>query len=190
MSFIPEPIFSWVVLPLLIFFARIADVTIGTMRIVFVARGQKLIAPLLGFFEVLIWLIALTKIMQNLGNPVTYFAYGAGFAMGNFIGITLEARLAFGMCIIRTITRQDAHDVVEKLRDEGYGVTVIDANGNFGKVSVFYSVVKRSHIDHFVGIIKSYNPKAFYTIEDVRVVNEGFYPKRSSLRRRPLRKGK
>ncbi len=190
MNLISEPVFSWVVLPLLIFFARISDVTIGTMRIVFVSRGHKFAAPLLGFFEVLIWLLALAKIMQNLSNPLTYVAYGAGFAMGNYIGISLEERLAMGMCVVRIITRRDAHELVVQLRAEGYGVTVMDADGNFGKVAVFYSVIKRSCLSHFVEIIQQYNPKAFYTVEDVRFVNEGHYPQGNRIWRRPLRKGK
>lgn len=190
MPVISEPLFSWVILPLLIFVGRIADVSIGTMRIVFVSRGHKYIAPVLGFFEVLIWLLALTNIMQNLSNPLTYIAYGAGFAMGNFIGISLEERLAMGMCVVRIITRRDAHHLVEQLRLEGYGVTVMDADGNYGKVAVFYSVIKRSCLTHFVGIINKYNPKAFYTVEDVRFVNEGQYPGESRVWRRPLRKGK
>jgi len=190
MNILSEPFFSWVILPILIFFARIADVTIGTMRIVLVSRGHKYIAPLLGFCEVMIWLVALTKIMKNLANPITYVAYGAGFAMGTYIGITLEERLAMGMCVVRIITGKEAHDLVKKLRNEGYGVTVIDAEGNSGEVSVFYSVIRRACLPGFVKIIKDYNPKAFYTIEDVRFVNEGYYPLDNRIQRRPFRKEK
>ena len=82
-------IFTWVLLPILIFFARILDQSIGTMRLIFLSKGMKHIAPFLGFFEVIIWLLAIGQIMQHLDNWVCYVAYGAGFAMGNFIGITL-----------------------------------------------------------------------------------------------------
>lgn len=184
------PIFSWVILPVLIFLARIMDVTIGTLRIMFVARGHRMIAPVFGFFEVLIWLLALTRIMQNLSNPMTYLAYGAGFAAGTYIGISLEERLAMGVCIIRIITRSRADRLLDELRIEGYGVTALDAYGNSGKVAIFYSIIKRSDIPHFTELINTYNPKAFYSIEDVRFVSQGVFPSRKRVIARPLRKGK
>lgn len=183
-------IFSWVVLPLLIFFARIADVTIGTLRIMFVAKGHRFIAPFLGFCEVLIWLVALGHIMQHLSNPMTYIAYGAGFAMGNFIGISIEQKLALGVSVIRIITKRNADDLLIKLRGEGYSVTFIDAHGNKGEVAVFYSIINRSDIPKFSKIIMMYNPKAFYTIEDVRFVRNGVFPTNRRSLARPLRKGK
>jgi uncharacterized protein YebE (UPF0316 family) len=96
-----SPVFAWVILPLLIFAARICDVTLGTLRIIFVSRGKKLLAPLLGFFEVSIWLLAISQIMQNLNNPVCFLAYAGGFAMGNFVGILIEDKLAMGILVIR-----------------------------------------------------------------------------------------
>jgi uncharacterized protein YebE (UPF0316 family) len=183
-------LFTWLVLPLLIFVARVADVSIGTMRIVFVSRGHRFIAPMLGFIEVIIWLLALTRIMQNLGNPVTYIAYGAGFAAGNYLGIVLEDKLAMGVCVVRTITRRGAGALVDALRKENFGVTVIDAQGNMGRVAVFYSVLKRADVPRYVDIIHHYNPKAFYSVEDVRFVKSGIFPDRGRLLSRPLRKGK
>lgn len=174
----------------MIFLARIMDVSIGTLRIMFVARGHKLIAPLFGFFEVLIWLAALTKIMQNLSNPMTYFAYGMGFAAGTYIGITIEEKLAMGTCIIRIITRTKADQLVSALRSEGYGVTSLDAMGNGGKVAILYSIIKRADIPHFTELIQTYNPNAFYSIEDVRFVTQGSFPVRQRVLARPLRKGK
>ncbi|HDQ14052.1 MAG TPA: DUF2179 domain-containing protein [Sediminispirochaeta sp.] len=191
MSYIlSDPFFSWVVLPMLIFLARILDVSIGTLRIMFVSKGQRMLAPILGFFEVLIWLLALTRIMQNLSNPMTYIAYSAGFATGTYIGILLEEKLAMGICIIRIITRDRANQLVKVLRAEGYGVTFLEAQGNLGKVAVLYSLIKRSDIAHFTEIIHEYNPKAFYSIEDVRFVSQGVFPARRRVIARPLRKGK
>lgn len=122
-------IFSYGILPLLIFIARISDVTIGTLRIVMVSKGQKYIAPLLGFFEVLIWLITMSKIMQNVDNWVNYVAYAAGFAAGNFIGLILEEKLAMGLVQIQIITRKEASDLIAKLKASGFGVTSHDAQG-------------------------------------------------------------
>ncbi len=89
--------FNYLVLPAAIFLARICDVTIGTLRIIFVSKGNKLIAPVLGFFEVLIWIIAITRIIENLNNPFCYVAYAAGFATGNYIGLRVEEKLAVGI---------------------------------------------------------------------------------------------
>lgn len=180
--------FTWIILPLLIFCARICDVSIGTVRIIFISRGQKIIAPLLGFFEILIWLVAIGKIMQNLTNVIAYVAYAGGFAMGNFIGILIEEKLAVGMVIIRIITRKDASALIETLKSMGFGVTSIDAEGNEGPVNIVYSVLKRSDLESVIVIVEKYNPKAFYSIEDVRAVREGIFPlKRAGYGRRYLR---
>jgi uncharacterized protein YebE (UPF0316 family) len=87
---------TWVLLPLLIFMSRILDQSIGTMRLIFVSKGYRYIGPILGFFEVIIWLLAITQVLQHLNNPLSYIAYGAGFGMGNYIGIRLEEKLSIG----------------------------------------------------------------------------------------------
>jgi uncharacterized protein YebE (UPF0316 family) len=168
--------FTYIVLPLLIFLARVCDVTIGTIRIIFVSRGHKFLAPLIGFFEILIWLVAIGKIFQNLNNITCYIAYAGGFAAGNFVGICIEERLAMGTLVIRVITRKGASELITGLRSAGYGATSITAQGGSGAVSVIYSVIKRSNLDDVVAIIKKFNPKAFYSIEDVRFVSEGVFP--------------
>ncbi|MEN6456334.1 MAG: DUF5698 domain-containing protein, partial [Prolixibacteraceae bacterium] len=116
-------LFSYVILPLLIIVARISDVSFGTLRIVMVSKGQKLIAPVLGFFEVIIWLITMSKVIQNIDNWVAYVAYGLGFACGNYIGLIIEERLAVGIVRLQIITRTNADILVAKLRETGYGIT-------------------------------------------------------------------
>jgi uncharacterized protein YebE (UPF0316 family) len=175
MDFYHSDLFAFGVLPLLIFFSRIADVTIGTIRIVMVAKGQKMIAPFLGFFEVLIWLIAISQIIQHLDNWVCYFAYGAGFATGNYIGMIIEEKLAVGIVQLQIITRADAHKLIEKLKSEGYGITHQEAHGAIEEVSVIYSIIKRTDLSKVDEIIKTYNPNAFYSIADVKFVNKGLY---------------
>src|SRR5690554_1789371 len=122
-SFFDSTLFAYIILPLLIFFSRILDVTIGTIRIVMVSKGQKLWAPLLGFFEILIWLLAISRIFQNLDNWVNYIAYAGGFAVGNYIGLMLEERLAMGIVKIQIITRKNAADLIINLKKAGYGIT-------------------------------------------------------------------
>lgn len=180
--------FTYVILPILIFLARISDVTLGTMRIMFVSRGNKLLAPILGFFEILIWLMAIRQIMQNLSNPLCFIAYAAGFSVGNFIGINLEEKLAYGKIIVRIITRKEASALIQSLRNRGFGVTNIPAKGAKGKVNVIYTIIDRFRLEDVIRTINRLNPKAFYTIEDVRAVKEGIFTGKNRIFRRMMAK--
>jgi uncharacterized protein YebE (UPF0316 family) len=189
-------IVEWVIIPLLIFFARIVDVTLGTLRIVFISKGDKMIAPALGFLEVLIWLVAITQVMQNLNNVASYLAWAGGFATGNFLGLRIEQKLALGQMVVRVITVDSAHQLIERLKGHGYRLTCVDARGTRGKVNLLFMIVKRKKLTHVLDIIREYNPQAFYSIEDVRSVSDYGVPQEESERglslRRifPLRKGK
>lgn len=174
-SFFNSALFSYAILPLLIFMARICDVSIGTMRIIFVSKGKKNIAPILGFFEVLIWIIAISKIMQNLDNYINYVAYAAGFATGNFVGMIIEERLAMGIQMIRVFINEKGMDLVTILNSNGYGATTVEAHGAKEKIFLVYSIVHRNELAKVLHIINCFNPKAFYTIEDVKAVNEGIF---------------
>lgn len=182
-TFFDSDIFSYGLLPLLIFLARICDVSIGTMRIIFVSKGKKYIAPVLGFFEVLIWITAISKIMQNLDNYVNYIAYAAGFATGNYVGMIIEEKVAMGFQMIRVFTHQKGPGLVQSLNSNGFGATTVEAHGAKEKVHIIYTIVQRTELGHVLGIIDEFNPKAFYTIEDIRTVNEGIFPhrKRNSI---------
>jgi uncharacterized protein YebE (UPF0316 family) len=171
---------TWVILPILIFFARIIDVTLGTLRIIFVSRSMKRLAVLVGFFESLIWLIAISQIVQNLSNVATYLAFAAGFAAGNFVGIYLEGKIAVGLLCVRAITRDDATKLMDYLKSSNYGVTIFSARGVQGRVRLLYLVIKRRELNQLLDIIRAHDPKAFITIEDVRAVNEGYFPHTSS----------
>lgn len=180
-SFFDSNLFNYLVLPLLIFLARVGDVTIGTIRIILVSKGKKYIAPILGFFEVLIWILAISRIMQNLDNYINYIAYAGGFAAGNYVGMILEEKIAMGVLIVRIITPKPADILVEKLISMGCGITNVDARGSKENVQVIYTVIHRNDLQDIVDVIKHYNPHAFYSVEDVRYVNEGVFPVRKSL---------
>ncbi len=179
-------VFVWVILPLLIFLARICDVSIGTVRIIFVSRGKKLLAPLLGFFEVSIWLLAISQIMQNLNNIACFFAYALGFATGNFIGIMIEDKLALGMLIIRIFLVGDETGMKDRLYDAGFGVTRIDAHGKKGNVELLYMVIKRRDLDRAVCIIEQCQANAFYSVEEVKKVSRGIFPAGDSCAASPF----
>jgi len=169
-------LFTWVIIPLFIVLARIVDVSIGTLRIIFVSRGYRFLAPVLGFFEVIIWLLAIGEIMKNLNNPICYIAYGLGFALGNYLGILLEDRLSIGQVIVRVITKRDATQLVETLKQKNYGVTSINAEGSTGEGKLIFLIINRSRLTDVVDQIKHFNPNAFYSVEDVRSVTEGVFP--------------
>lgn len=187
-AFMGTETFTWVVLPLLIFLARILDVTVGTLRIIFVARGNRLLAPILGFFEVFVWLLAIGQIMRNLDNVLCYIAYAGGFATGNFVGIWIEQKLALGKLMVRIITKRNADVLIANLRRKGFGVTSVDAEGSQGPVSVVFLVIKRIDLELVIQDIEIHNPNAFYTIEDTRFVRAGIFRRSRGYVERKVRR--
>ena len=184
-------LYSWLILPLLIFFARIIDVTLGTLRIIFISRGRKYLAPLLGFVEVLIWVAVISQLVRGANNLVAYLAYAAGFAAGNFIGMFIEDKLAIGTLIIRVIIQNHAEELVTNLHTAGFGVTSVDAKGASGAVNLIYTIVRRRDLAEVIRIIHHEHPNAFVSIEEARSTREGIFPVRSSRTNGlPWRKGK
>jgi len=165
-------IFNWVILPILIILARILDQTIGTLRLIFLSKGQKKLAPMLGFFEVIIWLLVIGQIIQNLNNVLCYIAYGLGFALGNYFGLKIEEKLSLGNVIIRVIPRSDSIELINYLKTSEYNVTVVDTESLSGKVKMIFSVIKRYDLKTVTNIIKRFNPEAFISVEDVKVIGE------------------
>jgi len=192
-------LFLYIILPVLIFFSRIIDVSIGTMRVIFVSRGYKVFAMICGFFEVLIWLIAITQIMHNLSNIFCYIAYAGGFASGNFVGMMIEEKIALGNVLIRVVTSHNFDSLSEYLKSCNLGVTVLPAKGIHGNVMILFTVVPRQTTKSIITNIRNMNPHAFYTIEDIRFVNENHFFHggdftnswvKSRIYKKPFRKGK
>jgi uncharacterized protein YebE (UPF0316 family) len=167
---------SYYVLPIIIFLARIVDVSLGTLRIIFVSRSKKITAAILGFFEVFIWIAVIGQIMKGEATLINNLSYALGFACGNFVGILIEEKLAMGSLIIRIITRKEANVLINTLRNHNFGVTYQEAYGKTGKVHLIYSVIKRKRVKEYINLVLKYNPKAFYSIEDVKHVNHGIFP--------------
>jgi len=163
--------FDYVLVPCLILLARVIDVSLDTIRVIMVAKGYRKIAPFIGFFQVLIWIITITRIMANLGIWTTYVGYAAGFAIGTYVGMKIECKLALGYELIRVITRADASALISELTDRGYHITFVEGMGKDGKVGIFFIVNKRKVIREIIKVIKQLNPNAFYSIEDVRFVS-------------------
>ncbi len=168
---------AWI-LPLLIVVARVLDVTLGTLRVVFIARGHKHWAPVAGFFEVLIWITVIAGIVKNLDAPILYFAYATGYAIGTYVGIKIEERLALGTVVLRVITQKTAGALIGALRGRQFGVTTLDAEGAHGPVKVIFAIVRRKDLGVALGFVRQFNPKAFYTVEDLRSLGHGVFPGR------------
>jgi uncharacterized protein YebE (UPF0316 family) len=186
-------VYHYAVLPLIIFFARICDVSLGTLRIVFVSKGKKFIAPVLGFFEVFIWIVVISEILKNMDNIVSYIAYAGGYATGNFIGMLIEERIALGTQLIKIFTPKNVVPLQKKLNRHGFGTTLIEGDGSMGKVNIMYVVINRKAFDTVQEIIEEFDASLFYVIEDVRSAQSGIFPERKKLNvpfQRLLRRGR
>ena len=174
--------FGLIVMPILIFILRVLDVSLETLRIIFISRGMKLISSIIGFVELMIWLVAIRQIMSNLNNFLYYISYAAGFAVGTYVGIAIEDKIAMGLDLLMIITTKDVSKLVAFLNSVNYGITIMDGQGTTGKVKIIYTVVKRKDVSDIIGLIKKFNPDAFYSIADVRSVSPMAIFPRSSLK--------
>ncbi|MCB1190812.1 MAG: DUF2179 domain-containing protein [Leptospiraceae bacterium] len=167
--------FEYILVPLLIMIARMLDVSIGTIRIIFVSKGKEKVAASLGFIEVIIWLIAITQVLKNLTNPISYIAFAIGFSLGNIIGIKIERKLAVGMQIIRIIKKNKLRTLQLLLRDEGYGVTTVIGQGGKNDVEIVYVVLERRKTKTALKIVEMIEPDSFVTIQDILSHQKGFF---------------
>jgi uncharacterized protein YebE (UPF0316 family) len=163
-------------LPVLVFFAELCVVTLSTVRIIFLSRGLKVPASVLGFFEVSIWLFAIGQVMQNLGNLGCSLGFAAGFTAGNFFGVVIEKRLAIGTVVVRIITHKDTGNLVSGLRAAGYGVTSVDGQGATGPVKVVLTVIPRRELGHVLGLIRDFDADTFYSVDDLQSAGPGIFP--------------
>jgi uncharacterized protein YebE (UPF0316 family) len=175
-------VFAFVIVPILIFAARVCDMSLDTIRVIFMSKGIRYLPAIIGFFEVIIWLVAIGQVMNNLTNVVCYIAYGAGFATGTFVGMAIEEKLSLGLTSVRIITKEDPAELMQFLRQHNYGVTSIDGEGGTGRVKMVFTIIKRQDLSHVIGIIKNFHPNAFYSIEEVKSVAEGVFPARNGNR--------
>jgi len=170
---ISEAVFSFVLLPLLIFLARITDVSINTIRIIYVLGGRRTTATLLGFFESFVWLMAIRQIFEHLDNWICYVAYPGGFAMGILVGMMIEERIAYGKVIVRIITRKDVAELISFLNQNQFRYTKVNADGPDGSESLVFTVLERERLEDLLSKMKSILPSAFYTVEKVNRAADG-----------------
>lgn len=171
-----ETLYNWIIFPLLIFISRTCDVSLGTLRNVLSAKGKKKIVPFIGFFEVLLWLVAISSILKNLNNVMCYVGWAAGYATGIYLGLTIEEKLALGNQVIRIITANNNYeDFTNELTRRGFGYTLQDAQGSRGPVKMIFTVIERKKVKEVVEQINTNLPNAFYSIEDIRHTTQSGY---------------
>ena len=166
--------YPWL-LPVIIFFGRICDVTLGTLRIIFVSKGEKRKAPIVGFFEVFIWVVVISQIFTHASNIVAYLAYAAGYATGNFVGIMVENKIGFGYQLFRIYSKKEGAELARILNQSGFGSTLIRGEGAVYEVSIIETVVRRRAGKNVVEILNRFDPDIFYLIEDVRSKQKGIF---------------
>jgi uncharacterized protein YebE (UPF0316 family) len=158
-----------------IFALRVSDMTCDTLRVLFVVRGRKGIAWVLGFIQAAIFVIAITSVLKNLNNPVTIIGYAAGFATGNVLGMWIEERLAIGHVKVSIVSQRLGAATSQALRDAGFGVTEIPARGKDGMVSMLSVSVLRKDVTRVEQVVRASDPEAFVIAEDVRPLRRGFW---------------
>ncbi len=158
-----------------IFLLRIGDMSLDTIRLLFVVRGRKALAWGLGFFQSLLFVVAISTVLSNLTNVVTILAYAAGFASGNVIGMWIEEWMAVGFLQFTIISSSRGAVVAEQLRKSGYAVTEIPARGKNGTVTMLQTNVKRKDMDHIETIVLEADPEAFVTLDEIRPVRRGYW---------------
>lgn len=158
---------------LLIFIARVADVSLATLRTLMIVRGKGLIAGCIGFFEVIIYITALNRVVSGLDNPINLLVYALGFATGNVVGSFIEEKLAIGLTTVQIITEQD--NLCSLIRDMGFGVTVLEGKGKEGSKKVLIVSLPRKELDNLLNFIEENDSAAFVTIMDTRASKGGYF---------------
>src|SRR5688572_27312450 len=160
--------------PLVIFCLRIVDVSLATLRMLLAVRGVKMVAPLIGFFEVLIWILAVGTAIRHLDSPLHLIGYAAGFATGTLVGLMIEERMALGVSNIRVVSRHGGVELAEALRERGFGVTEFAGQGREGHVEVLDAVLRRRDLPAALREIDFWDPDAFVTVQEPRAIHRGW----------------
>ena len=161
---------------LLIFCLRLADVTLGTVRTVLVMRGVRFVAALVGFFEIIISVVAISRVMAHLDNVFNIIAYAGGYSCGILMGIFVEERLALGITVVNIVAPENDEHLAAVLRKAGFGVTRLEAFGMHDEMHFLRVVLPRRKVNSLVRLCKRLSPKSFLTIEDVRSAHGGYLP--------------
>jgi len=173
-----------------IFFARVCDVSLQSMRTIMMVRGERLKAAILGFFEVLIYVIVLGKVFDSLDNPANLLAYALGYASGYFVGGFIEEKLAIGVQFIQIITMKNPLQLAQALREKGYGVTVLEGKGYTGPQFVLQVLISRKAIKALTKQVDEWDINNFMIVTDARKYQGGIVTKQKMFADGMVKKGK
>ena len=148
----------------------------------YLSQGRKNIAPLVGFLEVFIWLLAIGQIFNNLTNILYYIAFAGGFALGNYVGLIIEDKISLGLLSLQLILSENPDNLIKTLKSQGYGLTSVTAEGAKGNVKVVIMVIKRKNKAKILEIIRELSPNAFISIQQIQSVSGGKFPFESKMR--------
>jgi uncharacterized protein YebE (UPF0316 family) len=153
-----------------------------TIRVIYISRGIKYLTPIIAFFEIVIWLLAMEVVMQDLASIANFPVFAPGFAMSTYVGLVIEEKLSIGMVILRIVPTDESNEEIDAfMQSENYRITTPDATGTRGSVRMILSLVNRTDVPRITQHIEATNSHAFFSIEDVRYVNQGvFRPKKSN----------
>ena len=171
---ITDPTTEAIAWTLAIFFARLADVSMGTVRQILIIRGRKGIASISAFFEIMIWVLAISRVITELDKIYYMLAFAAGFASGNYLGSYIEEKIALGYMFAYIVPKKRTNDLAHKLREAGFGVTIIHGIGLKGPEPIYNVLFRRRDTKRLLEIIKKYDKNAFYTLMDVRAERGGY----------------
>lgn len=161
---------------MLIFFARISDVSLSTVRTLMVVQGRKFHAATIGFFEIIIYITALGKVVSGLDDPGNLLAYALGFASGNYVGIFIEEKIALGNFTAQVVLKESKNrEVLDSLRDSGFGVTSVQGSGKEGAREILNIALKRKDLDKLKQILYEYDERVFITVSNTKPVSGGYF---------------
>ncbi|HEX2205540.1 MAG TPA: DUF5698 domain-containing protein [Longimicrobium sp.] len=160
--------------PLAIFALRIVDVSLATVRMLLAVRGHRRIVPVIGFFEVLLWIVAVGNAVKFLDSPLHLLGYAGGYAMGTAVGLWIEEKMALGLAALRVMSRHGGVEIAEALREHGFGVTEFGAQGKDGRMEVLYAVLRRRDLPLAIEQVSRWDPAAFVTVEEPRSIHRGW----------------
>lgn len=166
---------SPVILVILIFVLRVLNFAIGTVRLVAIARNQRLIAAVMAGVEALIFAVVITGVVQDLQNIPNLIAYCGGASVGSWLGMELESRLVRGYMIINVFANQNGQELAAELRDAGFGVTLTVSEGRDGQVMMLRSVVDKRDVKRYDKLVNQLNGNALVAMEEARGVRHGWF---------------
>ena len=173
-TFLTSDLFVYVLVPLRIMLSRVVDVSLGTVRIIFANKGIKAYSAVIGFFEVLVWLVVITAVVNNLNNAVSYVAYALGFSLGTYFGIALEERIAIGQVRMRIITKKNLTKMIDKLKPTRYVFVSDSTDSSEGTIKIINAFLDRSDLKKVIARVKELDPHAFYTVEDLKMIKDKY----------------